>query len=116
MVILNLALNGRDAMVNGGRLTLSTANVTSRKRPPELTAGDYVMIGVADTGTGMTDAVLAKAFEPFYTTKDVGQGSGLGLSMVHGIAKQSGGCVTIESRPRRSRCHPSAQAPPLAVE
>ena len=125
MVILNLALNGRDAMANGGRLTLSTANVASASRPAELAAGDYVMIAVTDTGTGMSDAVLAKAFEPFYTTKDVGKGSGLGLSMVHGVAKQSGGCVTIESRlgvgttvrvylPRASMAPTSLNAPHLS--
>jgi signal transduction histidine kinase len=98
LVLVNLCINGRDAMLHGGRLTLSTANVLSTQSPPGVAPGDYVMIAVTDTGTGMSEEVLAKAFDPFFTTKEVGKGSGLGLSMVHGVAVQSGGAVTIESR------------------
>ncbi len=98
LVLLNLAINGRDAMVEGGRLTIRTANVPADARPADLRPGDYVMIAVADTGAGMTEQVRARAFEPFFTTKDIGKGSGLGLSMVHGLAVQSGGNVYIDSR------------------
>jgi CheY-like chemotaxis protein len=96
-VILNLAVNARDAMPNGGRLTIATANVPreERNKPAELAASDYVAVCVSDTGTGMTDEVLRKAFEPFFTTKAVGSGTGLGLSQVYGIAKQTGGGVSI---------------------
>ena len=99
-VILNLAMNARDAMPRGGRLTISTANVTrdDRSKPAELTGGDYVSVSVSDTGTGMSDDVLRKAFEPFFTTKPVGSGTGLGLSQVYGIAKQTGGTVTISTK------------------
>jgi signal transduction histidine kinase len=99
-VILNLAVNARDAMPGGGRLTISTSNVDRNdpSKPYELGAGEYVVVSVEDTGTGMTDEVLAKAFEPFYTTKPVGSGTGLGLSQVYGIAKQTGGTVSISTR------------------
>ncbi len=101
LVVLNLAINARDAMDVGGTLTVETANVTlgPPARPEQPAAGDYVMVAVSDTGTGMTDEVLAKAFEPFFTTKAVGKGSGLGLSQVYGLAKQSGGGVRIVTRP-----------------
>ncbi|KAK0360384.1 hypothetical protein LTR94_027516, partial [Friedmanniomyces endolithicus] len=97
--LLNLAINARDAMVGGGRLTLSTANVSLDvpQRPEEPVAGDYIRVAVTDTGTGMTDEVLARAFEPFFTTKEVGKGSGLGLAQVFGFAKQSGGGVRIDT-------------------
>ncbi len=99
LVLLNLALNGRDAMRGGGRLTIATGNVAADdpERPQELAPQDYIRVSVGDTGTGMSEEVLAKAFEPFFTTKDVGEGTGLGLSQVYGIVRQSGGTVTISS-------------------
>jgi PAS domain S-box-containing protein len=98
LVLLNLAINGRDAMPDGGRLTLRTTNIRSTDRPVGLPHGDYVLIAVSDTGTGMNEEVRAKAFEPFFTTKEVGKGSGLGLSMVHGVVTQSGGSVALDSK------------------
>jgi signal transduction histidine kinase/CheY-like chemotaxis protein len=100
LAVLNLAINARDASQVGDTITLETANATvsppeSSHEPP---AGEYVVVSVTDTGTGMTKEVLAKAFEPFYTTKEIGKGSGLGLSQVLGFAKQSGGGMRIESR------------------
>jgi CheY-like chemotaxis protein len=99
LMILNLAINARDAMEVGGALTVETGNVTlgPPTRPEEAPAGDYVMVAVSDTGSGMSEEVLDKVFEPFFTTKAVGKGSGLGLSQVFGLAKQSGGGVRIES-------------------
>jgi signal transduction histidine kinase len=103
LVILNLAINARDAMAEagGGDLMISLTNVALRDGaawPDAPPPGDYVVVRVADTGSGMTDEVLAKAFEPFFTTKDIGKGSGLGLSQVLGFAKQSGGGVRIDTR------------------
>ncbi len=100
LVILNLAINARDAMQVGGSLAIETANATvgAPARPEEPAAGEYVVVSVADTGSGMSDAVLTRAFEPFFTTKEVGKGSGLGLAQVYGFAKQSGGGVRIETR------------------
>ncbi len=104
-VIMNMAMNARDAMPNGGKLTLETANVSfdqdSMGRYPELRAGDYVMLAVTDTGAGMSEAVKARAFEPFFSTKEVGEGTGLGLSTCYGIVKQSGGHISLYSEPGR---------------
>ncbi|MFC7556144.1 ATP-binding protein [Pseudoroseomonas wenyumeiae] len=99
--LLNLAINGRDAMPDGGRLTIEAVNKSlgdpraARLRGVE--PGEYVMVSVTDTGTGMPPEVAERAFEPFYTTKPLGQGTGLGLSMVYGFAQQSGGRVRITS-------------------
>src|SRR5438270_1105749 len=98
LVLLNLAINARDAMPAGGRLTIRTANVSRGDAPADLAPGDYVLISVSDTGEGMSEEVLRKAVEPFFTTKEPGKGSGLGLSMVHGVATQSGGGLHIDSR------------------
>ena len=102
--IVNLALNARDAMPKGGKLIIETANITvddegiSRLRRPELRPGDYVEISVSDTGIGMKPEIQQRAFEPFFTTKSRGHGTGLGLSMIHGFARQSGGDVTMSSQ------------------
>jgi CheY-like chemotaxis protein len=100
LAILNLAINARDAMEVGGRLSVQTTNVTlgPASCPEEPPPGDYVAIGVFDTGSGMPDDIRSRVFEPFFTTKEVGKGSGLGLSQVLGFAKQSGGGVRIDSR------------------
>jgi CheY-like chemotaxis protein len=99
--ILNLAVNARDAMPNGGKLTIETANAylddAYAATRPDVAAGQYVMVSIADTGTGMSPDVVAQAFDPFFTTKPVGQGTGLGLSQVYGFAKQSNGHVSIYS-------------------
>jgi signal transduction histidine kinase/ActR/RegA family two-component response regulator len=103
--LLNLANNARDAMPDGGLLRIETANVTldlaDAARHPGLQPGEHVAISVSDTGSGMTPDVLARAFDPFFTTKPLGQGTGLGLSMVYGFATQSHGHVRIESEPGR---------------
>jgi len=98
--ILNLCINGRDAMTDGGKLTIEAANKWLDQRAArkhDLPEGQYVSFCVTDTGTGMPPDVIAKAFEPFYTTKPLGEGTGLGLSMVYGFARQSGGQVRIYS-------------------
>jgi PAS domain S-box-containing protein len=124
LAILNLAINARDAMLAGGKLTIATKNIAGGNGHglPPLHAGEYVMISVADTGSGMSEDVRTRAFEPFFTTKELHKGTGLGLSMVYGFAKQSGGTVTIDSEigkgttvriylPRAPHRSPAEEAP-----
>lgn len=99
LALLNLTINARDAMSAGGVLTLQACNETLAEPSGELGAGDYVRVTVADTGEGMTPEVLAKALEPFFTTKGVGKGSGMGLAQAYGFARQSGGTLTLRSTP-----------------
>jgi NO-binding membrane sensor protein with MHYT domain/nitrogen-specific signal transduction histidine kinase len=103
VALLNIAINARDAMPEGGRLAIAAANVPTEALPERLRAalatGDYVAISLTDSGTGMSEEVTARAFEPFFTTKPVGRGSGLGLSQVYGFARQSGGTAQLASRP-----------------
>jgi signal transduction histidine kinase len=100
--LLNLVINARDAMPHGGKITLATSSFHMGKKPdPQkrvLAEGDYILLTVTDTGTGMTPEVKDRAFEPFYTTKPIGQGTGLGLSMVYGYIKQAKGYVHIKSK------------------
>jgi PAS domain S-box-containing protein len=100
--VLNLAINARDAMSEGGRLTISTAKTNfaaaQRLGQDEIEAGDYTVLSVQDTGSGIAPDALGKVFEPFYTTKPLGEGTGLGLSMIYGFVKQSRGNVRIESK------------------
>ncbi|GAC1036644.1 PAS domain-containing protein [Pseudomonas sp. No.117] len=126
--LLNLCLNARDAMPEGGRIRIVLANETLADPQAEqftLPAGDYVRLTVGDTGSGMSDEVRARAFDPFFTTKPLGQGTGLGLSMVHGFVLQSGGEIRIDSAPGegtqvhlylpRYRLTPVASAPVAAA-
>ncbi len=127
--ILNLVLNAQQAMPEGGTLTIETANVTGDEfaalQAGKVSPGEYVMLAVSDTGIGMTPEVLDHAFDPFYTTKPVGEGNGMGLSMVYGLAKQLGGHVRIESEPGngttvklyfpRTDAAPTPRQPPVAT-
>jgi len=105
--LLNLVINAQDAMPDGGQLTIETANIVvpDRRDAPknmpllDVPPGDYVVLSVTDTGVGMAPDVLARAFDPFFTTKPLGQGTGLGLSMIHGFVQQSGGYVNLRSEP-----------------
>ncbi len=127
LVLLNLTINARDAMPSGGVLTITTDNIsvgapTVAGDPPE---GDHVLVTIGDTGTGMTEEVLARAFDPFFTTKPVGKGTGLGLSQAYGTVRQLGGGIRIDSRlgqgttieiylPRAEAVPGEARAPQLA--
>src|SRR6185436_6025614 len=104
-VIVNLAVNARDAMPNGGKLNVRTANVdaaeAARMNHKGMPAADYVLVEVADNGTGIPADIVDKIFDPFFSTKDVGKGTGLGLSTVYGIVKQTGGFIYPDSAPGR---------------
>ena len=127
--LLNLCINARDAMPEGGRIVIETANRRldgETAGAHDLPPGEYLVLSVSDTGTGMPPNVVAKAFDPFFTTKPLGQGTGLGLSMIYGFAKQSGGQVRIDSQvgrgtlvaiwlPRHRGAADGAEAPPAAA-
>jgi len=100
-VIINVAINARDAMPQGGRLALRTSNVELDDTTSDLQPGSYILLSVSDTGAGMSSDIKTHMFEPFFTTKDLGKGTGLGLSTVYGIVKQSGGDIEVDSEPGR---------------
>jgi len=117
VAVLNLAINARDAMPDGGMLTIASRRVAV-SGDPELEDGDYIELTIGDTGMGMAEDVAARAFEPFFTTKEVGKGTGLGLSMVYGMARQSGGTARLDSVPGEGTCvrllFRAAESPALA--
>jgi signal transduction histidine kinase/ActR/RegA family two-component response regulator len=99
LALLNLAVNSRDAMPDGGQLVIAISLETLKKDSEDLKSGEYIRVTLTDTGSGMDEATLQRAIEPFYSTKGVGKGRGLGLSMVYGLAAQSGGTLRLRSRP-----------------
>ena len=123
-VIINLAVNAKDAMPDGGRLVIRTHNVTEREslklQSQGVTPGEYVLIEIEDTGHGMTPEILAKIFEPFFSTKEVGKGTGLGLALVYGIVTDSGGAIDVTSAPGRGSTFviylPRVEAPAAAED
>jgi signal transduction histidine kinase len=117
--LVNLAINARDAMPEGGRLLFRTANFTRDAHDPEVVGlgpGDYVTIEVIDSGAGIPPAIRDRIFEPFFSTKQFGTGTGLGLSMVFGFAKQSGGGIVVDGEEGKGACFriylPKADAEP----
>ena len=129
MALLNIAVNARDAMPNGGTLTIATRNSpeTSADQPRDLPPGNYTRISVRDTGVGMSDELMRRVFEPYFTTKKLGEGTGLGLSQVYGFCKQIGGSVTLLSEvgagtcinillPRTTALNPGLPMSDLALE
>jgi CheY-like chemotaxis protein len=128
-VLVNLAVNARDAMPNGGTLTIATTHATLRAREAQqidVAPGDYVVLSVRDTGVGMTEDVKQHLFEPFFTTKGPGKGTGLGLPTCYGIVKQHGGHIEVASAPQQGATftiylpcatpHAPAAAQPAAIE